>query len=588
MNLIDLNSELPKKWLNINSDTLKTNKINVDLIESLDKTNKINLSVANTINLEADNIYANGVEISTGVAGVENPMISSLDADNYDINNVNKINSKTAVLNGASGGFGDNALILKGSLFNTPLKIECSSAVLTVKDAKYINGQKSGITVSGDTISSQTDLLVRKEVVRIITMATEDHTILGSGTDYKIYTTNNGQTTSNERFRIGSDNTTYVTGNGNFSGNIESVTRTENGINGELVKIVSTNTYAGTDAGNNGSSSGNTSYGNNVLSAVVGTSNSGYGQDCLQKNTSGTYNCGYGKIALQDNLTGNFNNAFGYGTFLKNIASNNTGFGHTVGLNTTTGTNNVYIGYRNNDSGNFDDCTSIGASCQNGGNNSTTIGSGTTGTKANQCMICNNTVTEIVPMSNGVCDLGSSTNSFKNLQINSINGFTPVGGIYSATADGSLISGGTEQSLLPLSGIGTLALPSDGLKVGDTFHLVCSGLLVGDKDDVCTIKIKQNAVPFVTLSVDMEDTTGGYFEIEVDIQIRTIGVSGTIKTSLEMVYNKNILKDIRGSRVFSTATIDTTILTTLSMTAQFAGVLNSTIQTEMFYLRKQY
>jgi len=385
--------------------------------------------------------------------------------------------------------------------------------------------------------------------------------------------------------------------------NVESVTRTENGINGELVKIVSTNTYAGTSAGNNGSSTGNTSYGNNVLSAVAGTSNSGYGQACLQNNTTGTYNCGFGKVALQDNLMGNFNNAFGYGTFLKNIASNNTGFGHTAGLNTTTGTNDVYIGCRNNDSGNFDDCTSIGASCQNGGNNSTTIGSGTTGTKANQCMICNNTVTEIVPMSNGLCDLGSSTNKFKdgyiggNLEVSSINSITPAGGLFLATGAGVAVTNTIVESNLigSMPIVGSLSIPANTFEVS-SYNLNISGNFASKNGDTITIRFYAGPLASTlldTMVVPMAGTTGSSFELETDFDIQMIGIAGSAQIAInkELTYQDSGLSIIKGFRVATTnnTTFDTTVLNFLNVTVQYSAAdVGNSIQATRAVLTKVY
>jgi hypothetical protein len=90
------------------------------------------------------------------------------------------------------------------------------------------------------------------------------------------------------------------------------------------------------------------------------------------------------------------------------------------------------------------------------------------------------------------------------------------------------------------------------------------------------------------LSVDMENSSNTFFELEADFQIRSLGVSGKIVTNFDFTFNKQLLKDFKGSRKIQLSTIDTTSASTLTLTAQFAGQLNSTIQTRLFYLRKQY
>jgi hypothetical protein len=172
---------------------------------------------------------------------------------------------------------------------------------------------------------------------------------------------------------------------------------------------------------------------------------------------------------------------------------------------------------------------------------------------------------------------------------NTINGLTPVGGLYSGLSDGALISGGTLGSLLPLSGVGALTVPANGFNVGDVFHLVCSGdIPVGDKDDIITITLNQNGTQLAVISVDMEDSINTYFELEADFQVRSIGVSGQLVTNFDFTFNKQLLKDFKGSRKVQLSTINTTTASTLSLTAIFTGQFNSSIKTRLFYLRKQF
>ena len=175
--------------------------------------------------------------------------------------------------------------------------------------------------------------------------------------------------------------------------------------------------------------------------------------------------------------------------------------------------------------------------------------------------------------------------------VTTINGITPVGGLYSGLSDGALISGSLIGSLLPATGTPSngLSVPANGFKVGDSFHLVCAGdIPVGDKDDIITITLNQDGSQLAQLSVDMEDSTNTFFELEADFQVRSIGVSGQIVTNFDFTFNKQLLKDFKGSRKVQLSTIDTTSASTLTLTAQFGGVYNSTIQTRLFYLRKQF
>jgi len=43
--------------------------------------------------------------------------------------------------------------------------------------------------------------------------------------------------------------------------------------------------------------------------------------------------------------------------------------------------------------------------------------------------------------------------------------------LYVGLSDSATLTGGTEQSLLPVTGQGSLTVPADTFKVGDSFHL---------------------------------------------------------------------------------------------------------------------
>jgi hypothetical protein len=195
------------------------------------------------------------------------------------------------------------------------------------------------------------------------------------------------------------------------------------------------------------------------------------------------------------------------------------------------------------------------------------------------------------PALNSIGSLGTALKRFSGLWVDNINGLTPVGGLYSGLSDGALVQGGFLGSLLPGTGtpVNGLTVPANGFEVGDSFHLVCAGdIPVGDKDDVITITLNQNGAQLAQLSVDMEDSTNTFFELEADFQVRSKGVTGQIITNFDFTFNKQLLKDFKGSRHVQLSTIDTTTASTLTLTAQFAGQFNSTLRTRLFYLRKQF
>jgi hypothetical protein len=174
----------------------------------------------------------------------------------------------------------------------------------------------------------------------------------------------------------------------------------------------------------------------------------------------------------------------------------------------------------------------------------------------------------------------------------SINGLTPVGGLYCGISDGVVINQASGQTnLLPVSSVGSLAVPANGFSVGDAFHLVVAGIFPTEsKNDDITIDVKQNGTTIASINLDLEnfDTESSNFELEMDFVIRSIGVAGVVASNLDFSFNKSISKDFKGTRITTITTINTTTASSLSVLATVNGASGSSIQSRMAYLRKQY
>jgi len=115
---------------------------------------------------------------------------------------------------------------------------------------------------------------------------------------------------------------------------------------------VSTNTAFGVNALNsNTSGSQNVAIGYAALTAnTTGNSNIGIGRSAMVSTTSGQSNIGIGgtynaNASLQANTTGSFNVAIGEGSLSSNTTGgNNTAIGYSAGYSNTTGTDSVFIG----------------------------------------------------------------------------------------------------------------------------------------------------------------------------------------------------------------------------------------------------
>ena len=184
------------------------------------------------------------------------------------------------------------------------------------------------------------------------------------------------------------------------------------------------------------------------------------------------------------------------------------------------------------------------------------------------------------------------------LWVNSINGFTPVGGLFSGTSDSLTLSASTvEQTILPLTFVGTLSVPPDGFQIGDSFHCVLAGDFGSNNGDTLTIRLKAGPASTTilgTLVVPLNNSSASSFETEIDFQIRNVGGAGVadIVTNFDFTYNQSggggAFVGERGVSQNNT-TFDTTVLNTLEITAQFSSnnVANS-IKTVVSKLTKDF
>jgi len=151
----------------------------------------------------------------------------------------------------------------------------------------------------------------------------------------------------------------------------------------------------------------------------------------------------------------------------------------------------------------------------------------------------------------------------------------------------------SELSLLD-GGLGTLTVPANMFKVGDSFHAVATGHISAINNHTLRIRIKSDGVVLAdTGSIIMSGVTAGHWKLEVEFIVRTLGVSGVarIATGGTFFYTKNASNSFEGTN-FSTETttgFDTTIDNTLVITAQWGTAsTGDSIYSEIFTLNKTY
>ncbi len=185
---------------------------------------------------------------------------------------------------------------------------------------------------------------------------------------------------------------------------------------------------------------------------------------------------------------------------------------------------------------------------------------------------------------------GYETRSITGQQIISAGSY----GLYTQTASSTPVTYTTTETSLLDGGVGTLTVPANGFKVGDSFHAILTGYISSVNNHTLTIRIKSGSVVLATTgSITMAATTDRHWKLEVYFTVRTLGASGvaSIATGGTFMYTKNASTNFEGTN-FSTETttgFDTTISNTLSITAQW-GQTNTgdSIYSEIFTLNKTY
>lgn len=167
-------------------------------------------------------------------------------------------------------------------------------------------------------------------------------------------------------------------------------------------------------------------------------------------------------------------------------------------------------------------------------------------------------------------------------------------GLYAQTAASARITNTTVETSLLDGGVGTLSVPANGFKVGDSFFAILTGHISAINNHTLQIRIKSNGTILAdTGLISMSAATNKHWKLDVYFTIRTLGGPGvaSIATGGTFFYTKDASNSFEGTN-FSTETFagfDTTVNNTLVITAQW-GTANTgdIIYSELFTLTKTY
>jgi hypothetical protein len=158
-----------------------------------------------------------------------------------------------------------------------------------------------------------------------------------------------------------------------------------------------------------------------------------------------------------------------------------------------------------------------------------------------------------------------------NYQTNKIKAETVRAAMFSgqwSQTNDITVSGINFMTPLTGSGVGSLTVPANGFKVGNTFHFKIGGQITAANNQTIEFHVMAGSVLLADSSVlTLPGITNLAWEMEIDFTVRAIGAAGVaqIVTTGDFVYNKNASNAVEGEHFFdiNSTTFDTTISNTL-------------------------
>jgi hypothetical protein len=167
-------------------------------------------------------------------------------------------------------------------------------------------------------------------------------------------------------------------------------------------------------------------------------------------------------------------------------------------------------------------------------------------------------------------------------------------GLYAATANSGTITNTTIPGSLIGAGVGTLTVPADGFKVGDSFHLNMMGHISCVNNAQLAIVLNSGSTILGTTGfITLAAATNKHWELNVDFTIRALGPAGTASIAVGGIftYSKNSANIFEGTNFIdvNTTTFQTTAINTLSINAQwFAANAGNSVYSQVCTLNKIY
>ena len=180
------------------------------------------------------------------------------------------------------------------------------------------------------------------------------------------------------------------------------------------------------------------------------------------------------------------------------------------------------------------------------------------------------------------------------INILSANPYTITGGLFAQTANSTPITNTIVETSLINGGVGSLSVPANFFKVGDSFRVVTAGVLNTANNQTIRIRVKSGSIVLLdSLAQNITNITNDVFSLNVDFTVRQLGGPGvaSIVTLGTFHYAKTSNATVQGFafNVVNSTTFDTTIANTLNITVQWgAADPGNSIYSDIFILNKTY
>lgn len=168
-------------------------------------------------------------------------------------------------------------------------------------------------------------------------------------------------------------------------------------------------------------------------------------------------------------------------------------------------------------------------------------------------------------------------------------------GLFAQTANSSPVTATTVESTLINGGVGTLTIPANGFKVGDSFSAVFGGVMNAANNQTIRIRVKAGAITLLDSGVQplTNSIINDIWSLNIDFTVRQIGGAGVASIvslgSFHYIKTSNASTQGFAFNVVNNTTFDTTISTDLNVTVQWgSNNVTNNIYSDIFVLNKVY